>query len=131
MTRTNIEWVAQLFFDRGIMGLRPTQGDEKRLSFSNYSPGKRRYPFVISTEAKWRDVVTVPLTSFSVHSPSPLSSRPKRSAVERSLYGNSFLEMFLLIGDIPKEVRPKIASFLFKFDLSLAVRLYACEGLGY
>jgi hypothetical protein len=37
----------------------------------------------------------------------------------------------LLIGDIPKEVRPKIASFLFKSDLSLAVRLYACEGLGY
>jgi hypothetical protein len=41
-----------------------------------------------------------------------------------------FLEIFLLIGDIPKEVRPKIASFLFKSDLSLAVRLYACEGLG-
>jgi hypothetical protein len=38
------------------MGLRPTQGDEKRLLFSNYSLGKR------------------PL--------SPLSSRPERSAVE-------------------------------------------------
>jgi hypothetical protein len=25
-----------MFFDRGIMGLRPTQGDEKRLLFSNH-----------------------------------------------------------------------------------------------
>jgi hypothetical protein len=40
------------------MGLRPTQGDEKRLLFSNY---------------------------FSLEAPlSPLSSRPKRSVVERS-----------------------------------------------
>jgi hypothetical protein len=39
------------------MGLWPTQGDEKRLLFSNYS-------------------LETP--------PSPLSSRPERSAVERS-----------------------------------------------
>jgi hypothetical protein len=35
-----------------------------------------------------------------------------------------------LTGDIPKEVRSRITSYLFKSDLSLAVRLYACEGLG-
>ena len=49
------------------MGL-PTKGDEKQLLFSNYSP------------------VEAP--------PSPLSSRPERSAVERSLCGCSVLEMF-------------------------------------
>jgi hypothetical protein len=49
-------------------GLGPTKGDEKHPVFSNYSP------------------VEAP--------PSPLSSRPKRSAVERSLCGCSFLGMF-------------------------------------
>jgi hypothetical protein len=33
------------------MGLRPTQGDEKRVLFSNYCCWKRRLPFVISTGA--------------------------------------------------------------------------------
>jgi hypothetical protein len=46
----------------------PTQGDEKRLLFSNYS-SRKSHLF-------------------------PLSSRPKRSAVERSLCGCSYLEMF-------------------------------------
>jgi hypothetical protein len=48
------------FLDRGIMGLRPIQGDEKRVLFSDYC----------SLEAP----------------PSPLSSRPelRRSAVEGS-----------------------------------------------
>jgi hypothetical protein len=50
------------------MGLRPTQGDEKRLLFQQ----------LLSLEA----------------SPSPLSSRPKRSEVERSAVSGSFLEMF-------------------------------------
>jgi hypothetical protein len=49
------------------MGLRPTQGDEKRLLFSNYAPRE--------------------------HSFFPLSSRPKRSVVERSAVQRSFLEM--------------------------------------
>jgi hypothetical protein len=31
---------------------------------------------------------------------------------------------------IPKEVLTVIGLVLFKFELSLAVRLYACEGLG-
>jgi hypothetical protein len=31
---------------------------------------------------------------------------------------------------IPKEVFTVIGLVLFKFELSLAVRLYACEGLG-
>jgi hypothetical protein len=49
------------------MGLRPTQGDE-----------------------------TAPVQQllFLEALPSPLSSRPERSAVERSLCGDSFLEMF-------------------------------------
>ena len=34
----------EMFFDRGIMSLRPTQGDEKRLLFSSYSPWKHRPP---------------------------------------------------------------------------------------
>ena len=34
------------------MGLRPTQGDEKRVLFSNYCCWKRALPFVISTGAQ-------------------------------------------------------------------------------
>jgi hypothetical protein len=54
--------------DRSVHGLRPTQGDEKRLLFSH----------LLSLEAP----------------PSPLSSRPERSVVEGSLCGCSFLEVF-------------------------------------
>ena len=47
-----------MFFDRGIMGLRSTQGDEKRLLFSNYSPWKHRPPLchLDRSAAKWRDL---------------------------------------------------------------------------
>jgi hypothetical protein len=40
------------------MGLRPTQGDEKRLLFSNYSPWKRRPPLchLDRSAAEWRDL---------------------------------------------------------------------------
>jgi hypothetical protein len=40
------------------MGLRPTQGDEKRLLFSNYSPWKRHpSPFHPDrSAAQWRDL---------------------------------------------------------------------------
>jgi hypothetical protein len=34
----------EMFFDRVVMGLRPTQGDEKRLLSSNRSLWKRRPP---------------------------------------------------------------------------------------
>ena len=34
----------EMFLDRVVMGLRPTQGDEKRLLSSNRSPWKRRPP---------------------------------------------------------------------------------------
>jgi hypothetical protein len=46
-----------MFFDRGFMGLWPTQGDEKRLSFSNYCPWKHRPPLchLDRSAAKWRD----------------------------------------------------------------------------
>jgi hypothetical protein len=50
------------------MGQRATQGDEKRLLFSNYCP----------LEAP----------------PSPLSSRPERSGVERSAVRGPLVEMF-------------------------------------
>src|SRR5580658_8276258 len=46
------------FSTGGVMGQRPTQGDEKRVLFSNYCCWKRRPPL--------------------------LSSRPERSVVERS-----------------------------------------------
>jgi hypothetical protein len=48
----------EVFFDRGIMGLRPTQGDEKRLLFSNYSPWKRHLSACHPerSAAQWRDL---------------------------------------------------------------------------
>jgi hypothetical protein len=84
MMRTNIEWVLLprthceanpglksetwatysrsggwcLIFDRGIMGLRPTQGDEKRLLFSSYSRWRHRPPLchLDRSAAHWRDL---------------------------------------------------------------------------
>jgi hypothetical protein len=44
-----------MFFDRGIMGLRPTQGDEKHLLSSHHSSWKRR-PSPLSSRAKPRDL---------------------------------------------------------------------------
>ena len=40
------------------MGLRPTEGDEKQLPFSNYSPWKHRPPpcHPDRSEAQWRDL---------------------------------------------------------------------------
>jgi hypothetical protein len=100
-----------LFSDREIMGL-CTQGDEKRLLFSHYSPWKHRPPLchLDRSAAQWRDLrfsasslevfcdrgiwafgppKLMKRLLFSNHShleapPFPLSSRPKRSAVERS-----------------------------------------------
>jgi len=48
----------EMFFDRGVMGLWPTQGDEKRLLFSNYSPRMRRPPLchLDRSVAQWRDL---------------------------------------------------------------------------
>ncbi len=48
----------EIFFDRGIMGLRPTQGDEKRLLFSNDSAWKHRPPLchLDRSAAQWRDL---------------------------------------------------------------------------
>ena len=36
--------LVEIIFDRGIMGLRPTQGDEKRVLLSNYCPWKHCPP---------------------------------------------------------------------------------------
>jgi hypothetical protein len=47
-----------MFFDRGVMGFRPTQGDEKRLLFGNYCPSKHCPPLchLDRSAAKWRDL---------------------------------------------------------------------------
>ena len=41
-----------MFFDRGVMGLRPTQGDEKRLGPATTRYGTVALPFVIPTERR-------------------------------------------------------------------------------
>jgi hypothetical protein len=43
-----------MFFDRGIMGLRPTQGDEKRLLFSGSASPPPCHPD--RSAAQWRDL---------------------------------------------------------------------------
>jgi hypothetical protein len=81
------------------MGLWPTQGDEKRLLFSDYCPSKHRPSLchLDRSAAQWRD-----------------------------LRFGFFMEMFFYQRDSQR------GSFgvLFKSDLTLAVRLYAYEGLG-
>src|SRR3984885_4687794 len=107
----------------GVMGLRPTQGDEKRVLFSNYCCWKRRPPLChldrishgrwpaqgdetrfSSNYCRWKrrpplchldrishgrwpaqgDEKRFPALLSLEAPPSPLSSRPERSAVERS-----------------------------------------------
>ena len=97
------------------MGLRPTQGDEKRVLFSNHTQRKRRPPFVISTGApkeRSGEICGVSGPSLGGRSqgdeagpvqrlllpeapPSPLSSRPEESwafvppkAMKRVLFSN-------------------------------------------
>jgi hypothetical protein len=41
-----------MFFDRGIMGLRPTQGDEKHFCSATALYGSVALPFVIPSEAE-------------------------------------------------------------------------------
>ena len=47
-----------MFFDRGVMGLWPTQGDEKRLLFSNNCRWRHRPPLchLDRSAAQWRDL---------------------------------------------------------------------------
>ena len=47
-----------MFFDRGVMGLSSTQGDEKRLLFSNHCRWRHRPPLchLDRSAAKWRDL---------------------------------------------------------------------------
>jgi hypothetical protein len=56
------------FFDRGVMDLRPTQGDEKQILFSNYSLWKHRPSLchLDRSAAEWRDlcVDALPLEVF-------------------------------------------------------------------
>ena len=48
----------EMFFDRGVMGLWPTQGDEKRLLFSNNCRWRHRPPLchLDRSAAQWRDL---------------------------------------------------------------------------
>jgi hypothetical protein len=48
----------EMFFDRGIMGLRPTQGDGKRLLFGNDCRWEHRPPLshLDRSAAQWRDL---------------------------------------------------------------------------
>jgi hypothetical protein len=62
--------LGNVFFDRGVMGLRPTQGDEDGSCSATTVPGSTALPFVISTEAQ----------------------RVERSAVQRSRLGNVFFD---------------------------------------
>src|ERR1700727_857349 len=54
----DLSW--ECFSTGGVMGLRPTQGDEKRVLFSNYCCWKRRPPLChldrSSEGAEWRDL---------------------------------------------------------------------------
>src|SRR5580658_3323179 len=93
----------QCFSTGGVMGLRPAQGDEKYLLFGNYTRWKRRPPLchLDRSAAEWRDLRCqrsfpgpeksrrrkkgpVPQRLLLEAPPSPLSSRPERSGVERS-----------------------------------------------
>ena len=66
-----------MFFDRGVMGREPTQGDEKQLLFSNYSPWKHHSPLchLDRSEAQWRDLCVDALSwkCFSAAAFSPLA----------------------------------------------------------
>src|ERR1700679_2569545 len=72
----------------GVMGLRPTQGDENGFCSATTLPGSAALPFVISTGGVMGLLPTASVRQ--PHSPeappSPLSSRPelRRSVVERS-----------------------------------------------
>src|SRR6202020_1803891 len=84
-----------------VMGERPTQGDEKRVLFSKYCCWKRR-PLLCHLDrsaAQWRDLRfqrsrlgnvfrqgPVQQLLLLEAPPSPLSSRPERSVVERSAF---------------------------------------------
>ena len=106
-----------MFFDRVVMGLRPPQGDEKRLLSSNRSPWKRRLPLChpersrgirSSADLSWRCFSTelswacgppkgmknafCPVTALhgSVAFPFVIPSAAEGSAVQRTFRGNVF-----------------------------------------
>src|SRR5580698_2877856 len=70
----------------GVMGLRPTQDDEKRVLFSNHTQRKRALPFVMSTggvmglrPTQGDETGPVQQPHSREAPPSPLSSRPEES----------------------------------------------------
>jgi hypothetical protein len=67
-------YLPEMFFDRGIMGLRLTRGDEKRLLSSHYPPLKRR-ALLCHPERSRR------ICSSIFRTPTNLSSRPKRTRI--------------------------------------------------
>jgi hypothetical protein len=91
-----------MFFDRAVMGLRPTQGDEKRLLFSNRSLWKRRPPLCHPERTRISYYAAPKMTSFaafikesrmSFAEPIGLnrkSGAAEGSAVPRTFTGNVF-----------------------------------------
>jgi hypothetical protein len=55
--RAVLPW--KMFFDRGVMDLGLTQGDEKRLLSATTLSGSTALPFVISTEAQRSGEISV------------------------------------------------------------------------
>jgi hypothetical protein len=119
-------------FDTGVVGLRPTQGNEKRLLFrAPLSPGSAPSPLSSRPERSGAERSAVPrtllgnvfkrggtgfdpgtkngfcsATTLPGSAPSPLSSRPERSGVERSavprtLLGNVFQQSAARWGFFP------------------------------
>jgi hypothetical protein len=94
----------EVFFDRGIRAFGPPKVTKSSPRSATTLPGCTALPFVISTEAKRSGEICVQrlllgnalfLQLLSLGAPlSPLSSRPERSVVERSLCGCSVLGMF-------------------------------------
>ena len=94
-----------MFFDRGVMGLWPTQGDEKRLLFSNHSDWKHR-PTLCHLDRSAPGFPTsrcwlLPRVRLSLKRAACRSSKPRvstgnpgsvveRSAVQRSFLGHVF-----------------------------------------
>jgi hypothetical protein len=85
--------VSEMFFDRGVMGLRPIQGNEKRLSFQQ----------LLSMEAP----------------PSPLSSRAKPRDLR---FSGPLLDMFFdrgIMGLRPTQGNEKTASIRQQLSMEL------------
>ena len=88
----------EMFFDRAVMGLRPTQGDEKRLLFSNRSLWKRRPPLCHPERTRISYYAAPKMTSFAafikesrMSFAEPIGLNRKSGAAEGSAVPRTFL----------------------------------------